>query len=340
MGNKPVTIKDLARKLNMSVSTVSKALNNYTTVNSMTKERVLEMARALNFTPNQSAILFKQQKSFTIGVIVPTLSDQFYINAVSGIEESAMPHAYKVIICQSNEEEKRESDLTEMMMRYRIDGLIISVSKNSFNFEHLEKLEQQGIPVVYLARKPANKNCCSVTSNVYEGSKEAVSLLIQQGHKRVGHIKGPDSLITSKEREQGYADALKQNNIAYDAALSLTTDLTKKSTQQAMAQLLALKNPPTAVLVFKDYVALDAMQYLKQERKKKKDIPHIAFIGFGDQSFIEYLDTPPYASLEEQPHAIGSKAAELLIHRIQNPDSSLPENIQYSCKIKIHNEAS
>jgi DNA-binding LacI/PurR family transcriptional regulator len=159
-------LKDLAKMLNMSPSTVSKALNDYPSISEITRQRVKELAKKLNFTPDQTAISFKSKKSFSIGVIIPNLLDQFYTLAVSGIEEYAMANSYKAIISQHYEDLQREIEITEMMSKYRVDGLIVSITKNTTNYDHFRKLEEAGIPVVYFVRRPADLPCFNVTSNV------------------------------------------------------------------------------------------------------------------------------------------------------------------------------
>src|SRR5690606_36291922 len=169
MLNKPVTIKDIAEKLHLSVSTVSKALSDYPNIADSTKRRVKKLATELNYVPNRAAIYFKQRRSFTLGIIVPSLMDHFYTIALDGFEKIASSHGYNVIVGQSHESFTREAELVSVMQSSSIDGLLISVSKETKEFEHLNRLEHADIPVVYFARKPQIP-CYSVVSDVYSAA--------------------------------------------------------------------------------------------------------------------------------------------------------------------------
>lgn len=325
-------LKDLAKMLHMSPSTVSKALNDYPSISKMTKDRVKELAKKVNFIPDQTAISFKSKRSFSIGVIIPNLLDQFYTLAVSGIEEYAMENSYKAIVSQHYEDVQREIEICDMMSKNRIDGLIVSITKDTQDISHFRRLEEMGIPVVYLVRRPANTPCFNVTSNVYKGTMDAVSFLVDRGHKRIGHIMGPSGLLTTNERSQGYIDGLKKNKIPFDKSLLYSSDLTTDSTISALEKLLQLKSPPTAIIAFKDYIALDAMQHLKTMSKKKKNIE---FVGFGNLPMLKYLDNPPIASLEEECTSLGRAAGEMLMNRIKQPDQTIPAvSLQFECTLK------
>ena len=325
-------LKDLARMLNMSPSTVSKALNDYPSISVFTKERVKALAKKVNFIPDQTAISFKSKKSFSLGIIIPNLLDQFYTIAVSGIEEFASEKNYKAIITQSYEDLQREIELTEMMSRYRVDGLIVSITKNTHNLDHFKKLEDSGIPVVYFVRRPGDAPCFSVTSNAYKGTFDAVNFLVKNKHRRIGHIHGPSTLIASRDRQNGYVDGLKANDIPFDESLVFSTDLSVQGTKSAIDKLLTLKVVPTAVIAFKDYVALVAIQYLKSLGKKAPK--KIEFVGFGNLPMLRYIDDLPLASLEEQSANIGRKSAELIIRRIENKEL-VPESIMFDCTLKV-----
>lgn len=331
-----ITIKELARRLNLSPSTVSKALHDYPGIGLVTKEKVKALAKELNYVPNQAAIHFKQQKTFTIGVILPSLLDQFYSLAINGIENYTMEHDYSVLICQSHESVEREKQLLGIMQRNRVDGLIIAVSKNTTDYAHISALQRSGVPVVFFVRKPTQLPCHNVTSDVYKGALEAVELLIKRGHRRIGYINGPVSWVASTERFLGYRDALLQNNIPHDPTLVKVTDLTPDGNQEAFKALLSVPEPPTAILTFKDYVMLDALQYLK---KSKRDLhgPELEFIGFGALPLFEYLDKQPLASIQEQPYLIGEKAATLLLDLIRHPGAEMPfQQVALPCNLKVY----
>lgn len=327
-----ITLKEIADNLKISVSTVSKALHDHPSIGLVTKEKVKKLAAELNYIPNETAIHFKQKKTFTLGVILPNLLDQFYSLAVNGIENFSISRDYNVLICQTHEHLAREKQLVSIMQRSRVDGLIISISKETTDLSHIIALEQSGIPVVFFVRKPANLVCHNVTSDVYKGATEAINLLISRGHKRIAYINGPPNWVASIERFLGYRDALVQNNIRYDPALVKVSDLSPESTRQAVRSLLAVPHPPTAMLAFKDYIVLDAIQYLKTLPGKK---PEFEFIGFGGLPLFEYLEHPPLASLVEQHHQIGERAAELALKLIENRTRN-PLEVALPCTLKMY----
>ena len=328
------TLKDLARMLKMSPSTVSKALNDYPTISEMTRQRVRELADRLNYSPDPAAVSFKRKKSFTIGVIIPNLTDHFYAIAVGGIEEYAMRQGYKCMVCQHFEDLERERDFCRMLERNKVDGLIVSISRSTSDIAHFRHLEDRGIPVVYFVRRPGAEETFHVTSNVYQGSLDAVKYLAVKGHRRIGNILGPPGLIATADRLNGYREGLRISGLPWDEALTANSDLSETGTITALEQLTSLQDPPTAIITFKDYVSLDAMLHLK--KKSDSQIKSIEFIGFGNLPMLRYLDNPPLASLEEQCAAIGRRSAELLMSRIMaGTKVMVPEAVLFDCELKV-----
>lgn len=328
------TLKDLARKLKMSPSTVSKALNDYPTISEMTRKRVRALAEQLNYSPDPAAVSFKRKKSFSIGVIIPNLTDHFYAIAVGGIEEYAMRQGYKCMVCQHFEDLEREKDFCSMLERNKVDGLIVSISRSTTDIGHFKHLEERGIPVVYFVRRPGAEETFNVTSNVYQGSIDAVNYLAAKGHRRIGHILGPPGLIATADRLNGYREGLQRCGLPWDESLTANSDLSETGTILALEQLTSLQDPPTAIITFKDYVSLDAMLHLK--KRNDPCVPAIEFIGFGNLPLLRYLDNPPLASLEEQCAAIGRRSAELLMSRIlAGTKEILPEAVLFDCELKV-----
>lgn len=334
MSHKPATIKDIAKALNISVSTVSKALHDHPNIGAITKERVLATAQKLDYTPNRTAIQFKQQKSFTLGIIVPTLLDHFYTHAVNGFEKVASEAGYTVLIGQNQENLQREKELISVMQSNRIDGLLISISKETNNIDHLRKLEQAGIPVMFFARKPINEVYSCVSSDVYHAAFEAVRLFVSRGHQRIAFINGPSHFTTSRDRFLGYRDGLLSCNILLDQQLIAESDLSTANNYQIVRKFLQLPAPPSAILLFKDYLMLDVMTCLRTEYPVQ--YPNIELIGYGALPLFSHFERPPLASLKEQPYEIGAKAGSLLLNMIKNPQEnhhhqliSLPCELHY-----------
>lgn len=318
------TIKEIARRLNVSVSTVSRALNNHPRIGLKTKNLVRELARELNYEPNAQAIYFKQKKTFVIGVVLPYIREEFFSEAIGGIETAAMEHDYTILFGQSHDDPYREMKVVEAMKKQRVDGLLISLSKKTQQYDHLEALDKYGIPVVYFDRVPTIKNAHKVYCNLYKGTIEMVNWLFSRGYKRIALINGPEKMLATKERLNGYIEGISKKKLKVDMQLVETTDLSKESTYAAMEKLLSLKHRPHAIISFNDYVHMDAVQYaLQQHIRVNKDI---VFASYANLNITNYTVHPPLASIEQYPYGQGEKAMEMLI-RILNEkiDGQAPE---------------
>lgn len=335
---KPVaTIKEIAKRLNVSVSTVSRALHDHHSIGLRTKMRVQELARELKYEPNHTAIFFKQRRTYTIGVILPQLSESFFSTAISGIEDFANARNYSVLVGQSHDEEARERQLVEAMKNHRVDGMLISVSKNTASYEHFEMLKDHEIALVFFDRIPAKTDINYVVCNLESGITDAVNFLVKKGHRNIAFINGPENIIASKERLEGYKDALYRKKIKIDLSYVVTTDLSPESNFKAMEELLVLKRKPTAVIAFNDYVALDAMQYAKKQNIKIN--VDLSFVSFANLPMCHYMDNPPLASVEQFPYEQGKKAAEILWRFLDAKETDAPKNkfqIVLESKLIVH----
>ncbi len=338
MDQKPATIKEIARRLNVSVSTVSRALHNHPSIGLRTKMQVQKLAEELNYEPNQAAISFKQGKTYTIGVILPNLGEEFFSTAINGIEETAIQNNYTVLIGQSHDDVEREKKIVDTMRRHRVDGLLVSLSKNTETYEHFEQLKKYNIPVVFFDRVPDLPDAFSVSCNLMNSSIQLVDWLVSQGHTKIGFIKGPESMLPSEERLQGYIEGLKKNGLEVDLSYIVQTDLEKEKTIQATDQLLKLEKRPTAVIAFNDYIALDATKYCRnQGLKVNKDI---FFVSYANLPITSYLDDPPLASVEQFPYEQAEKATDMLLQLItdKNAGDNMEKKIVMPSRV-IVNEA-
>jgi LacI family transcriptional regulator len=336
MDHKPATIKEIASRLSVSVSTVSRALHDHPSIGLRTKMQVQKLAGELNYEPNQAAISFKQGKTMILGVILPNLGEEFFSIAINGIEDVATKNKYTVLIGQSHDVTEREQQITEAMRRQRVDGLIVSLAKTTRSFEHFEQLKKYNIPVVFFDRVPEMTDAYTVSCNLENSSVELVDLLVSLGHKQIGFIKGPDTLIHSKQRLNGYYEGLKKHKIKADNAFVVTTDLSKKKTQDAMHKLLALKNRPTAVIAFNDYVALEATKYTRNQGLKiNKDI---SFVSYANLPVTSYLDDPPLASVEQFSYLQAEKATDILLQLIQSKGANehIPRKVVLESKVIVN----
>lgn len=318
------TIKEIAKRLNVSVSTVSRALNDHPRIGLRTKMRVQELAKELNYEPNAQAIFFKQKKTFVIGVVIPSIREEFFSQAISGIETAAMEYHYTILFGQSYDNPEREKAVVEAMKKQRVDGLLISLSKRTKKFDHLVALEQMSIPVVYFDRVPPFEKANKVFCNLYNGTIEMIHWLVNHGYRRIALINGPDEMAASKERLKGYIDGLSKKRLKADMKLVVQTDFSKEKTIAAMKHLLALKNHPDAIISFNDYVHMDAVQYAYQQGINiNRDI---AFVSYANLPITGYTAFPPLLSLEQYPYGQGEKAMQMMMQLLAREDENAGDN--------------
>lgn len=333
MDQKPATIKEIAQRLSVSVSTVSRALHNHPSIGLRTKAQVQKMAKELHYEPNQAAISFKQGKTMTLGVILPNLGEEFFSIAINGIEDMATKNNYTVLIGQSHDDMQREMQIVDTMRRHRVDGIIVSLAKTTRSFEHFDQLKKYKIPVVFFDRVPDDPEAYTVSCNLENSSVELVDWLVSRGHSHIGFIKGPDTLIHSKQRLDGYYEGLKKHQIKPDQSLVVSTDLSKKKTEDAVEKLLILKQRPTAIIAFNDYVALDAIRYAR--RLGIRINTDISFVSYANLPVTSYLDEPPIASVEQFPYQQAEIATEVLLKLInaKGEEHSVEKKIVLESKV-------
>lgn len=308
-----ITIKELAQMCDVSISTVSRALNDHPSIGVATKERIKQLAEKLNYEPNIAAIQFKKGCTMTIGVIVPELSETFFSTAVSGIEDTAMLNGYNVIFGQSHNDLEKEKKIVESFKKSRVDGILVSLSKTTRNINHFKELEKNNIPVIFFDRVPSQKDVFSVSSDLYKVSMEIADYLWSEGHRDIALLKGPNCLTSTSERMRGFMDGLIKRKVKTDGSLFGITDLSKESTYNAMKDILSQKNRPTAVIAFNDYVALDAMEYIHEYTSLRIN-QDIIFVSYANNPVLSYLKLfSPAASVEQFPYRQGQLAMEMFL---------------------------
>ena len=324
------TIKEIAKQLNISPSTVSRALHDHKSIGLRTKANVQKLARELNYEPNQTAIFFQQRKTFTIGVILPELSESFFSTAISGIEDCANKNNYTVLMGQSHDLEEREKQLVETMKKHRVDGLIVSISKNTTDYEHFNILRKYDIPVVFFDRIPDMTNIHYVACNMASGTTQAYNYLRKIGHKTIGMINGPMNLLASKERLEGYKTAMSKARLKFDPSLVISSDLSPENIYKVTEKLLSLKTKPTAIITFNDYVMLDVVKAVNKSKSSKK----ISFVSYANLPISHYSANPPLASVEQFSYQQGQKAMEIILDILKNEKNASEETIFYKIIIE------
>jgi LacI family repressor for deo operon, udp, cdd, tsx, nupC, and nupG len=327
MSSKPATIKEIASILHISASTVSRALHDHPSIGLTTRLKVKKLAKELHYEPNQTAIFFQKGKTYTIGVILPELSESFFSTAVSAIEDTAYKKNYTVLLAQSHDNEQTEIQLVEKMKNHRVDGLLVSVAKNTSSFEHFKSLKKYNIPVVFFDRVPEMTDIHYVGCNMETGTVEAVSYLLKKGHRAIGMINGPKTLLASGERREGYIKAMTRNRLKFDPSLIVSCNLTEEGTKTALNELLSSKRKPTAIVTFNDYVALFAIKHARSLNIKINT--DLAFVSYANLPLINYMDYVPVASVEQFPYLQGQKATDILIDLLNKKDEDVMEHSAY-----------
>mgnify|MGYP006277431551 CR=1 FL=1 len=320
-----ITVKDIAKKLGLHHSTVSRALRDYPDISEKTKEKVNELARKMNYTPNIVAQSLKTNKSNLIGIIVPEILHNFFSSAISGIENYVYNHGYVPIVLQSNESTERENLNIEAMITNRIAGIIVSVSQETVSGDNLQKFIDKSIPVVFFDRAIKGLKAGYVLSDDENGALQGVQYLIKQGYRKIAHFSGPENLTISRNRMQGYLKALKKNKLPIDSNLIFHGTLHENYGYQAMEKLISQGNLPDAIFAVNDPVAMGAYKKIKEAGLKMPD--DIAVLGFSNNEVGSYLD-PPLSTIDQFPKKMGELAARILLGYMENGETEKKVEIQ------------
>ena len=329
--NKPTTIKEIARKLKISPSTVSRALNDHPSIGYVTTMRVKKMAEEMNYEPNQTAIFFKQRKTFTIGVILPKLSEPFFSSAISAIEQVAEEKKYTVLLGQSLDDAERELKIINTFKKHRVDGILMSLGKNTTDLSFVNSLEGSEIPVVFFDCVPDDENITKVYCNLSSGMEQAIDAFLSRGHKHIALINGPETLLATEQRTNFFKATLEAKGASFDSKYVVHTDLTEEGNNNAMEQLCALSNRPSAIVSFNDFVTLDVIKYARLKGISVGQEMH--FISFANYPLWKYMENPPLGSIEQYPDEQGKKAAELLFEILDNKSERKPQEVVFQSNL-------
>lgn len=327
-----VTIEDIARVLNITAATVSRALNDHPGIAENTRKVVKETAAKLHYQPNRIASSLRLGRTNILGVIIPSAEINFFGSVIHGIERVANQNKYSVLIYQSNELYEQEKLGVQAFLQAQVDGVLASVSKETINADHFVEIRKRGIPLVLFDRAIDSIGVPSVVIDDYAGAFAATKHLIDQGCRRIAHIGGQQHVNIFNQRLKGYIDALNMHGISVNEDLIVYGRVSIESGRECMQQLLNLKQLPDAVFAVEDFTALGAMQSIKEANKK---IPEeIALIGFANEQFGEFL-TPGLSSVNQQTVVMGEEAAGLLFSELQTADryQSNPRKIVLEAKL-------
>jgi LacI family transcriptional regulator len=311
-----VTIKDIAKALNLSTSTVSRALRGSHEISADTKRQVLEYAEKINYRPNPIALSLKERRSRSIGVIVSEIANNYFSQAINGIESIAYNRGYHVIITQSHESQEREKVNVEHLANRGADGLLISLSSESVDLQYLHELHDKGLPIVFFDRITDEIETHKVTANNTLGSFHATEHLIYQGFTKIAHITSSPYLSITKERLQGYKEALEKHKIPFNESLVKYCNhggMILTEVEEAMNSLFKSKTKPEAMFTAGDRLTTVCFGLLKTMKLKKE----IAFTGFTNSNLAD-LFSPSLTVIRQPAFDIGQNATELLIQMIES----------------------
>jgi len=313
-----VTIKDIAKALDISVSTVSRALKDHPDINKETRKLVKETARQMKYEPNLLALGLRRNKSNTIGIIIPEIVHHFFSSVISGIEDYAYERGYNVMVCQSNENYNREIINAQALLSSRVDGVLISVSKSTLDFNHFRNFITQGIPMVFFDRVCPDIVTDRVIIDDEGGAFLATEHLINIGCKRIAHFAAPQNLLIAQGRFSGYQRALRQNSIPFDPKLVLHCD-TQELAFEKTGKFLEEFPDTDGIFAVNDSTAIAIMQVIKKMSKRVPD--DISVIGFGDGPNA-LIACPTLSTIEQKGYEMGTEAVNFLFNKIENDISA------------------
>ncbi len=328
-----VTIKDLARHLNISVATVSRAMRDMPEIKAETRDAVLKLAKEWDYQPNILATNLVKSRTKTIGVIVPDLAYHFFASVIKGIEEEAFARGYSLLLTQTSELYERELTNVQNLSRGQVEGFIVSISQETTDYEHFKRLQRKGIPLVFFDRDANEVDVPKVMVDNVGAAYEATKHLIENGSKRIAFLAGPANVTVSNLRQEGYINALKDSGFLIDESLIVHGNYNMQGAIELTNKLFELPNPPDGMVVVSDRLAVGAIAAL---RKKNIKIPEdVAIVSFNDEPICTIV-TPTLTSVAQPTFEMGKMAMSLLINQIENSDSTeKPQVKAFKTELKI-----
>lgn len=325
MGKKRVTIKDLAQELNVSTSTVSRALQDHPALKLETRERVKTLAKKWNYQPNTLALDLLRQSSKIIAVIVPEITSHFFSSTIIGIQDVMVSTEFNIMIFISNESYEEEARIIEKLSKIQLAGVLVAPSSETKNFDHFRSLQGNGIPLVIFDRDCEGLEAHKVLVDDYRGAFEAVDYLIKTGCKRIAHITGFSHLSTNSNRLRGYINALKKNGLPVKKEMIIQTEgFNHEDGIVPVETLLKSNNVPDAIFAVNDRLAVSAMRTAKKLDFKIPD--DISIIGFDDEPHSSYF-TPPLSSVWQPVYSMGMLSVRILLQEIKEESTRFRNEI-------------
>lgn len=316
---KRITIVDIAEELDLSPSTVSRALNGIGRMNQETRQQILDLAKNWGYHPNPHAVGLKKVKTSTIGLIVPELTHHFYSQIVKGVDSVLDERGYQQIICVSNEEFEQEKNAALTLLNARVEGLLIAMSNETKDYTHIQELIDDEIPVVFLDRMCEDIEAPYVMTDDFEGAKIATEYLIQKGCKNIVFVKGPENISTTFSRFMGYREGLLKYNLQLNDQ-SVIEHGNQESLYLRLSNLLE-HSKVDGLLAHSDYHAFRAMEIIQKLGYK---IPEdIQIIGYADEPLASYT-TPKITTVKQPAFEMGKLGMEMLLNQIEDGEKCEP----------------
>lgn len=333
MPQKAITIKDLAEKLNISVSTVSRALKDNPEISQQTRKTVQALAKELGYKPNPIAVALKTHKSNTIGVVVPQIVSTFFATVVKKIEEVADKYGYNVLVSSSNESFEKEKKNIDIFLANRTDGIILSLSRATTSYEHIKHIQDMDVPLVLFDRTTKELEVSKVVADDADAAYKIVQHLILGGAKKIALITGPEQMSIGKNRMKGYLKAMTLNKLEINTDYIVRcNDFSVKAAKEATSKLLAMTAIPDAIFGINDDMAIGAIEAIKEKGMR---IPEdIAVFGFSNSKRSRYMN-PSVSTINQFPEKIGETAAELLFEQILNSKHAQIREEVVNCELII-----
>lgn len=312
---KRTTIQDIAKALNTTISTVSRALRDHPRISVEMREKVKKYAEEHDYQPDFRAASLRKGSAHTIGVLVPRIDIHFFAKVLRGIDEVASERNYNVMICQSFDSLEKEKNLIKSLMYGKVDGLIASISIETDNGDHFLPLVKKGLPLVFFDKIIENIDVSKVIIDDRQGAYMSVEHLIKNGCKRIGHFAGPQNMNIYKNRMQGYKDALRDHGLEIDESIIFHDMLVQERGYEIMDTIRKMKNRPDAIFSSNDFAVLGAIKRAKETGIKVPE--EIAFTGFANEPMDSIVE-PGISSVEQNPRIMGQETARLLIDQMES----------------------
>lgn len=310
---KKTTIYDIAKELNITVSTVSRALSGFSAISETTRAAVITTAKKLNYSPNRLASALKSGKTYIIGVIVPSVQSHFFASVIHNIEEGLKDSGYRIILYQSNESVQNEINGVKTLLEAQVDGIIASFSLETEDVSHFNEIIKQNKPLVIFDRVNINLNAPTVTLDDFKAGYLATQYLIEKGYQNIAFITTIHQIKIFKDRLEGYKAALKDHNLKVLEENIIFGGLSIKDGRFGASKLMRLNKKPDAIISGDDFTALGVIKKLKEIDETP---PKIGVIGFANEGFSAYI-TPNLSTIDQHPNQMGSECAKMFLKMIQ-----------------------